>query len=89
MTLLEDAPVHFRSIGDVGPHPLASPPVFRGRGAGGEGAEVPRADSNQPGSRVWFVAGLLLLTGLLILAHGCHGDEDTELFTSFSALNTH
>ena len=28
----------------------------------------------------WLVAILLLLAGLLVFAHGCHGDEDDELF---------
>jgi hypothetical protein len=27
---------------------------------------------------------LLLLAGYLLFAHGCHGDEDNELFTGFS-----
>jgi hypothetical protein len=27
----------------------------------------------------WCVAILLLLAGLLVFAHGCHGDEDNEL----------
>jgi hypothetical protein len=27
---------------------------------------------------VWVL--LALLAGILIVAHGCHGDEDTELF---------
>jgi len=30
--------------------------------------------------RPWRLVILLLLTGLLVFAHGCHGDEDTELF---------
>jgi hypothetical protein len=28
----------------------------------------------------WRRVAWLLLLGLLVLAHGCHGDEDTELF---------
>jgi hypothetical protein len=30
---------------------------------------------------------LAVVAGLLILVHGCHGDEDTELFTSAAALH--
>ena len=33
-------------------------------------------------SVIWPFAILLLLAGFLLFAHGCHGDEDTELFTS-------
>jgi hypothetical protein len=36
----------------------------------------------QAASGLWLWAILLLLSGLLLFAHGCHGDEDTELFTS-------
>jgi hypothetical protein len=32
-------------------------------------------------SWIWITA-FLLLCGFLLFAHGCHGDEDTELFTS-------
>jgi len=28
-------------------------------------------------------AVLIILAGYLLFAHGCHGDEDNELFTSF------
>jgi len=28
----------------------------------------------------WLRLGWLLLVGYLLFAHGCHGDEDTELF---------
>jgi hypothetical protein len=27
---------------------------------------------------------LVILAGYLLFAHGCHGDEDNELFTSFA-----
>jgi len=37
-------------------------------------------ETSPPRLRPWFVAGLLLLGGLLILAHGCHGNDDNELF---------
>jgi len=30
---------------------------------------------------LWPSAIFLLLVGFLLFAHGCHGDEDTELFT--------
>jgi len=35
-----------------------------------------------PGSSIWTLVVFLLLSGFLLFAHGCHGDEDTELFTS-------
>lgn len=38
--------------------------------------------------RPWFIVGLLLLLGLLILAHGCHGDEDHELFSGAGSRRT-
>jgi len=31
---------------------------------------------------------LLLLTGYLLFAHGCHGDEDNELFARFNPSQT-
>jgi hypothetical protein len=31
---------------------------------------------------VWSWCAILLLGAFLLFAHGCHGDEDTELFTS-------
>jgi hypothetical protein len=34
-------------------------------------------------SGIWPFAILLLLAGFLLFAHGCHGDEDTELLTQF------
>jgi hypothetical protein len=34
-----------------------------------------------PKRNPWLCLVLLLLTGFLIFAHGCHGDEDNELFT--------
>ncbi len=37
-------------------------------------------ETSAPRLRPWFVAGLVLLCGLLILAHGCHGNDDNELF---------
>jgi hypothetical protein len=45
------------------------------------------ATSERPSSRLdaahfWKTLLLLLLTGLLIFAHGCHGDEDNELFAA-------
>jgi hypothetical protein len=39
------------------------------------------AHRKQPTGRRWVTrAALLLLVGYLLFAHGCHGDEDTELF---------
>jgi hypothetical protein len=31
-------------------------------------------------SRGWLLVPLFLLAGYLLFAHGCHGDEDHELF---------
>jgi hypothetical protein len=31
----------------------------------------------------WLGIVLLLLAGLLVFAHGCHGDEDNELFGEY------
>ena len=30
--------------------------------------------------RRWALVGLMVLGGYLLFAHGCHGDEDNELF---------
>jgi hypothetical protein len=35
----------------------------------------------QEHARRWLGVILLLLAALLVFAHGCHGDEDSELFT--------
>ena len=36
--------------------------------------------------RRWvFFAGFVLLAGYLLFCHGCHGDEDNELFAGLSA----
>jgi hypothetical protein len=32
-----------------------------------------------------FFVGYLLLAAYFLFAHGCHGDADTELFTTFTA----
>lgn len=46
-----------------------------------------RRESRPAPSRPWFLIVVLILCGLLILAHlGCHGDEDTELFGRLSLL---
>jgi hypothetical protein len=36
----------------------------------------------------WWLRGLvlLLLGGYLLFSHGCHGDEDTELFCPLSVV---
>lgn len=45
---------------------------------------APRSDPNDVfaprGPRPWQVVVLLALAGYLLFAHGCHGDEDHELF---------
>jgi hypothetical protein len=47
--------------------------------------DVENSTDREPRSlRPWFIVGLLLLLGLLILAHGCHGDDDHELFSALS-----
>lgn len=43
-------------------------------------------ETSAPCLRPWFIAGLLLLCGLLILAHGCHGNDDNELFAHSEPL---
>src|SRR5438105_2992946 len=35
------------------------------------------------------VALFWLLAGLLVLCHGCHGDEDNELYASAGAVEAH
>jgi hypothetical protein len=40
------------------------------------------------GSSIWTCVVFLLLSGFLLFAHGCHGDEDTELFTSTQFMTT-
>jgi hypothetical protein len=37
--------------------------------------------------RVWVV--LVLLAGYLLFCHGCHGDEDNELFAPWAAVVTY
>src|SRR5260370_42491593 len=38
--------------------------------------------------RPWFfVGGFLLLAGYLLLCHGCHGDEDNELFAASEVIS--
>jgi len=39
-------------------------------------------EARQPRSGSLLGVILLLLGGLLIFAHGCHGDDDTELFAT-------
>jgi len=43
---------------------------------------VPPIVSPSPGNIARFAGRLivLMLAGFLLLAHGCHGDEDNELF---------
>jgi hypothetical protein len=44
--------------------------------------ERPIAKPNRPPApeRGWLFWPMLLLAGYLLFAHGCHGDEDNELF---------
>jgi hypothetical protein len=43
--------------------------------------EAPPAAPPEPTTRCgWLFLPLLLLAGYLLFAHGCHGDEDNELF---------
>lgn len=83
MTCLDETPSQIRATQIGGPHPLSSLPLWK-RGAEREGDIAPRDDSNQHALRAWFILGLLMLAGLLILAHGCHGDEDHELFGTYT-----
>lgn len=47
----------------------------------GEGAK-----RKPTGVRWPFLGALLLLAGYLLFCHGCHGDEDEDLFTTSSFL---
>jgi len=38
-----------------------------------------------PWRRPWFFLAVLLLAGYLLICHGCHGDEDNELFAVIRA----
>jgi hypothetical protein len=44
--------------------------------------------TDSAGRSGWWFAAFLLAAGLLIFAHGCHGDEDNELFTAIATLVT-
>jgi hypothetical protein len=46
------------------------------------------AAESQTRSGPWLGVILLLLAGLLVFAHGCHGDEDNELFAQSPKINT-
>jgi hypothetical protein len=51
------------------------------------GLGSPRAAALKPAFKAMLkVVVLLLLGGLILFAHGCHGDEDNELFAVFRAL---
>ena len=41
---------------------------------------APRSPEPDPRRAWWRYVALLLLGGYLLFAHGCHGDEDNELF---------
>jgi hypothetical protein len=56
------------------------------RGRTGEALRIERQapGTEGPPRSPWRWGAMLLLAllaGLLIVSHGCHGDEDTELFT--------
>ena len=53
---------------------------------GAQGQAVPAA--NGPLMTVIRVVTLLLLAGFLLFAHGCHGDEDNELFAHLVELTS-
>jgi hypothetical protein len=42
--------------------------------------ENPSSAGFPPRPRSWKLAALVLLTGYFLFCHGCHGDEDNELF---------
>jgi hypothetical protein len=50
------------------------------------GASTPCTNEQGCGS-LWRLAVVLLLTGYLLVAHGCHGDEDNELLGLAPALS--
>ncbi len=44
---------------------------------------IEAADATQRGPRWLFALVVVILSGFLLVAHGCHGgDQDHELFTS-------
>jgi hypothetical protein len=46
---------------------------------------LPPPDAPEPARRGWWRYGVALaLAGYLLFAHGCHGDEDNELFARLS-----
>jgi hypothetical protein len=48
---------------------------------------VPGRRPAPPRRRGWiYVMAALLLGGYLLFAHGCHGDEDNELFAAARAV---
>jgi hypothetical protein len=50
--------------------------------------QAPASDNRGGHARPWgFLAVLLLLCGYLLFAHGCHGDEDNELFAPTAAVS--
>lgn len=78
--------------GLAAPSPPTPLPLRRGRGekkrphlcGGGEGRKITDHPVLLMVARVLLAA---LVAGLLILAHGCHGDEDNELFDIASILH--
>jgi MYXO-CTERM domain-containing protein len=50
--------------------------------------ELLESPPEAPPKRVapWGLVVLALLAGYLLFAHGCHGDEDNELFASAAAV---
>jgi hypothetical protein len=64
-----------RSVADVAGSGARRRPLFRP-------AVLPPAPPEPPRGRGWWrYVAALLLGGYLLFAHGCHGDEDNELFT--------
>jgi hypothetical protein len=49
---------------------------------------LPKRSPRTPVWRSGWIYGLvfLLLGGYLLFAHGCHGDEDNELFANLKSL---
>jgi hypothetical protein len=42
--------------------------------------QVPADDASPAPCRAFSLLATVVLAGYLLFAHGCHGDEDTELF---------
>jgi hypothetical protein len=68
--------MHLLTVPNYRPKPSVTKPARRFRALLPPPATLP---APSPQRRPWRFAVFLLLAGFLLFAHGCHGDEDTEL----------